>query len=360
MNVARRGHVGGLLVVLFLVMLAYGGAAGSSEEKPDTAAESPESPPRSRHPLPDPDEAPVSATNVPLDTFGGMQFWTDFVIRGGWRVQRNAMTGHYRLLDDANVRQGWGNYAFCLQELDRRMPTDPRAAEHPHVVVLLHGLGRTRGCWHALAARLEHDGYRVVTFGYASTRGTLSDHAIALDHVLRNLEACETVSFVAHSLGNLVVRRYLDEHPEPLPGEPRRGRMVMLGPPNLGAQMARRLKGSGLFRIVAGASGEQLSDHWRDVERSLATPTFEFGVVAGGAGQTVSNPLIDGDNDLVVSVEETRLPGAADFRHVGVTHTFLPANDKVVDLTVHFLQTGSFETPALRQPIAQNPKENIE
>ncbi len=358
MTVARSGSLGGFGVVIVAALLA--GLADSSANQPQTPLDPSGSDSASRHPPPDPDEPPVAAINVPLDTVGGMQFWTDFVIRGGWRVQRNEVTGHYRLLDDSNVRQGWGNYAFCLQELDRRMPTDPRAVEHQHVVVLLHGLGRTRRCWDALALRLEHEGYCVVSFGYASTRGTLSDHAHALDHVLRHLEPCATVSFVAHSLGNLVVRRYLDEHPEPLPGAPRRGRMVMLGPPNLGAQMARRLKQSNLFRVIAGASGEQLSDHWREVEQHLATPVFEFGILAGGADMPASNPLVDGDDDLVVSVEETRLPGAADFRRVGATHSFLAEDDEAIDLTVHFLQTGCFETPDRRQPIAQKPNDNVE
>lgn len=282
---------------------------------------------------------------------GGMQFWTDFVIRDGWRIQRHAVTGHYRLLDDDDVRRGWGNFAFCLQELDRLLPRDPRAAERDHVVVLLHGLGRSRACWHELVPRLEKDGFRVATFGYASTRGSLSDHAMALDHVLRHLDGCKTVSFVGHSLGNLVVRRSLHEHPQPAPDEPSRGRMVMLGPPNLGAQMARRLGDSRLFELIAGPSGQQLAKHWSDVEPRLATPNFDFGVIAGGADLPVSNPLVDGDDDLVVSVEETRLPGATDFRRVEASHTFLPENSKAIDLTVQFLRAGWFETPELRQPI---------
>jgi pimeloyl-ACP methyl ester carboxylesterase len=309
-----------------------------------------------KHPAPDPTEKPEGSINIPLDTFGGVQFWTDFVIRGGHRIQRNEMTGHYRLLDDENVRRGWGNYGFCLRELDRLMPTDPQATERDHVVVLLHGLGRSRTCWRELAVQLDQEGYRVVNFGYASTRGSLSDHAFALDHVLRHLEGYTSVSFVGHSLGNLVVRRYLDEHPDPGPGPPDRERMVMLGPPNLGAQMARRLGDSRLFELVAGPSGQQLSVRWQNVAPHLATPSFEFGILAGGADLPVTNPLVDGADDLVVSVEETRLPGATDFRHVGAGHTFMPENAEVIALTLQFLKTGCFETPERRQPIADDAR----
>jgi hypothetical protein len=127
--------------------------------------------------------------------------------------------------------------------------------------------------------------------------------------------------------------------------------MVMLGPPNLGAEMARRLGDSKLFEIIAGPAGQQLAKHWHDVEPHLATPPFEFGVLAGGAELSVSNPLLDGENDLVVSVEEARLPGAADFRHIGASHTLLPESDEAIALTVRFLREGWFESPELRQPI---------
>jgi pimeloyl-ACP methyl ester carboxylesterase len=304
---------------------------------------------------PDPGEIPKGEVNLPLGTMGGVQFWTDFVVRGGWRIQHHAVTGHFRLLDNDDVRRGWGNYAFCLQELDRIDPKEPRA-NLDHVVVLLHGLGRSRACWNAMAPRLEKNGFRVVTFGYASTRGSLSHHAMALDHVLRHLDGCKSVSFVGHSLGNLVVRRFLDEHPQPVAGEPTRVRMVMLGPPNLGAQMARRLGDSRLFELVAGPSGQELSERWQDVAPHLATPAFEFGILAGGADLPVTNPLVDGADDLVVSVEETRLPGASDFRHVGAGHTFMPENAEVIALTLQFLKTGCFETPETREPITDGAR----
>ncbi len=301
---------------------------------------------------PDPHAKPEGSLNLPIETSGGMQFWTDFVVRGGWRIQRHAMTGHYRLLDPKNVRQGLGNYAFCLQELDRRFPKDLQAADRGHVVVLLHGLTRSRTCWRPLVPRLEKEGYRVVTFGYASTRGSLSDHAMALEHMIRHLDECTTVSFVGHSLGNLVVRWHLGDHPEPLDGEPRRGRMVMLGPPNQGAEMARRLGDSSLLRFVVGPSWQQLGKRWNDAKPHLATPPFEFGVIAGGAGLPVSNPLIRGDDDLIVGVKETRLLGATDFRHIGAAHYYLPENDEAIELTVRFLRDGCFESPEKRQPIA--------
>ena len=191
---------------------------------------------------------------------------------------------------------------------------------------------------------------QIVNFSYASTRGTLSDHAKALHHMLQHLQGVQEVSFVCHSLGNLVVRRMLDQE-SPL-NYSRVSRMVMLGPPNLGAQLARRFQKNLLLNLVWGKSGKQLARNWDHVETELATPDFEFGILAGGAGESrFSNPLIQGEDDLIVSVEETRLPGAADFRRVTAYHTWLTSSEEVKVLTVRFLKFGYFESEDSREPI---------
>ncbi|MGN6547535.1 MAG: hypothetical protein ACTHK7_20955, partial [Aureliella sp.] len=42
--------------------------------------------------------APRRHWNVPLPTLGGQQFWTDHRWNDGWRLQQNALTGHWRVL----------------------------------------------------------------------------------------------------------------------------------------------------------------------------------------------------------------------------------------------------------------------
>src|SRR5687767_9210321 len=53
--------------------------------------------------------------NVSSPTFGGKQFWNDELVFHDWRVQRNVISGHCRLLDDQNVRRAWGEFDECLQ-----------------------------------------------------------------------------------------------------------------------------------------------------------------------------------------------------------------------------------------------------
>ncbi|MEZ6074397.1 MAG: hypothetical protein R3C56_01605 [Pirellulaceae bacterium] len=49
----------------------------------------------------------------------------------------------------------------------------------------------------------------MINFGYASVHGTVQKQAYELESVVRNLRGVRHVSFVAHSLGNIVVRNLL-------------------------------------------------------------------------------------------------------------------------------------------------------
>src|SRR5688572_13059811 len=57
--------------------------------------------------------------NVNLPTLGGKQFWGDELLFPRWRIQRNVLTGHFRLLDEDNVRHAWGSFAACQRKLDQ-------------------------------------------------------------------------------------------------------------------------------------------------------------------------------------------------------------------------------------------------
>ena len=46
--------------------------------------------------------------NIPFKTLGGEVFWTNIQECQGWKLQRNGVTGHYRILDPNNIRRAWG------------------------------------------------------------------------------------------------------------------------------------------------------------------------------------------------------------------------------------------------------------
>ncbi len=289
-------------------------------------------------------------------TLGGKQLWTDELVFHDWRIQRHVYSGNCRLLDAENHRQAWGEFDECrakLEECKRAANLPPLKSK---VVIVLHGICRSRESMSEICDYLKrHSDYEVLNVSYASTRATLASHAAALARVIENLEGVEQIDFVAHSLGNLVIRHYLGDQTDQASGhrpDPRINRIVMLGPPNNGADFAILFRDNKLFGLIYGKCGKQLATDWDRLQPRLATPQCEFGILAGGLGDgDGNNPLIDGDDDLIVSVAETRLPGASDFLVLPVMHRTLLSDSRVHEYMLRFLRHGHFISADQRQPL---------
>ena len=296
---------------------------------------------------------------IPMPTMGGMQFWGDELLFHQWRIQRNVLTGHCRLLDENNLRYASGTFEECLARLEQIKRQRNLPPMRGKAVVALHGLAHSRTTMSGICKYLhERGGYEIINVAYPSTRKPIAEHAKTLARILARLDGIEEINFVAHSLGNVVVRRYLADQTDPAAGrrpDPRIHRFVMLGPPNHGASLATSLAGNPLFVAVAGEPGLELGRYWTWEEQQLATPAFEFGIVAGGRGdKTGFNPFLSGDNDSIVTVASTRLGGASDFVLVPVLHALLMDDSRVRECTLRFLQEGYFVSPGRRNPIPRD------
>jgi len=300
-------------------------------------------------------DEPVSGLNIRWQTFGGRQFWADELVFRGWRIQRNVFTSHYRLLDDRDVRLAWGDWDACLEKLEAQKAARDLPPLRGKVVVLVHGLGRSRKFMRPLAEYLQKNSdYETVSVDYPSTRAGIDSHAAGLASVIEHLDDEVTeINFVAHSLGGLVVRHYLaDATEDGKKLDERIGRFVMLGPPNQGAAMARLFEDSRLFHWAIRGTGKQLSTNFDELSEHLGTPPCEFAILAGGRGDDEGyNPLIAGDDDILVRVAETKLAGARDFRRLDMRHTKLARERQPLSMTLQFLQEGHFTTDDERQPL---------
>ncbi len=274
-------------------------------------------------------------------TLGGRQFWCDVHWFRQWRIQKNAFTGHYRLLDPQDYRHVSGSYQQCksrLEEIKRQLQLPPLQGT---AVVLIHGLGRSSRSFAAMAAELRRQGYTVVPLDYSSTRQSVQDVAECLHQVLESLDGIQRVHLVAHSLGGLVVRAYFRHH-----RDPRLGRVVLLGVPNQGAELARRLSDNTAYRLLFGPSGHQLAHE----AAKLPVPPVPFGVIAGGRGDDKGyNPWIPGDDDGLVGVASTHLKGEVDFLLVRCMHGKLKRHPQVIEAVVRFLHSGRFRSGESRR-----------
>ncbi len=207
----------------------------------------------------------------------------------------------------------------------------------------------------------EHSDTTVLRVSYPSTRAGLDKHAQALARILANLEGVDQIDLVAHSLGNLVIRRYLAQTSGgDAPGaDARIRRIVMLTPPNQGSYRGLLWDQSawfgGLYHVVVGKPGVEVASGWKATERRLATPECEFGILAGGRGDGQGwHEQVPGDDDGTVAVSETLLAGARDFLVVPVRHTFFSDDPLVQEYVQHFLDRGCFISEDVRRPIARD------
>jgi pimeloyl-ACP methyl ester carboxylesterase len=185
-----------------------------------------------------------------------------------------------------------------------------------------------------LAWRLRARGYDVTSFSYRSVRHTLEESGARLRAFIR-ARGARRAHLVGHSLGGLVVLRALAQQPD-LPV----GRVVLLGSPATGSAAVDQLLPSTRGRMLVGAALPAWKREWgEDVVR-----WYEVGAIAGtrrlGIGMLVVR--LDGVNDGVVRVEETRLPGMKDHLVLPVTHSQMLVSGPVVAQIDAFLRGGRF------------------
>jgi pimeloyl-ACP methyl ester carboxylesterase len=286
--------------------------------------------------------------------------WSDVCFFHQWKIQQHVDTKECRLLDGDGKSHATGTYEECragLESVKREQNLPPMQGK---AVVLLHGLAAPAWSMQLLARHLhKHGGYETFVVEYSSLRSTIDDQARSLARVIRSLEGIEEVNMVGHSMGNIVIRRYLAGDSTPGDGwrpDPRVARIVMIAPPNHGSLAAARLSDNSVFKTVFGESGQQLGVHWDDLETRLATPSTEFGIIAGGWGNKLGlNPFQPGDDDGRISVETTRLAGATDFVVVPAVHEFIAHDPRVLNYTLTFLTSGYFISAAEKHGIPRDP-----
>ncbi len=230
--------------------------------------------------------------------------------------------------------------AGCIAAAVAPVRTPPPPPDGADLVVLVHGMGRTRASMAPLARALRQAGFRTLTVGYRSTRGATIESAGAdVARAVRaetDRQAAPRVHLVGHSLGAIAIRWMLAHDP---PANV--GRVVLIAPPNQGSHAADR------YAATLG--------RWQTPMRQLRT-TARGGTVAAlpAPPDSVEVAILAGDADGKVWVTETRLDGVRAHRVVRGTHTWLMRSREVQRLTAAFLRTGAFgDASRVDAPVAR-------
>ena len=145
----------------------------------------------------------------------------------------------------------------------------------------------------------------------------------------------ETLHFVGHSLGGLVLRNFAAAYPDKVSG-----RIVTMGTPHQGSRAAQRVFNMGLQKPVLGGSYKGALDG----SMPELPEGVELGSIAGNKPYGLGRVLgLHGEHDGTVLVRETHCPNMRDHVVLPVSHSGMLFNRKTVEQVVTFLHDGCFK-----------------
>jgi pimeloyl-ACP methyl ester carboxylesterase len=205
-------------------------------------------------------------------------------------------------------------------------------------VVYVHGLWMPGQESLILRHRLAHEfDLALHSFHYSAASSTMNDVTAGLQAFVRELQA-PLVHFVGHSLGGLVIYRFLERFPE----QPA-GAVVFLGTPGVASRAAEQ---ASRFAPLAHLMGQSVAEELLHARERRWTHRQPLGIIAGtqpiGLGQLLAG--FDEENDGTIAVSETRLPGAAAHIVLPVSHLGMLLSARVAHETGLFLTQGRFSS----------------
>ena len=279
----------------------------------------------------------------PLPTLGGKVFWADLRVVGGWRIQRHVKSRKYRLLDERDFLRATGSREKCDAALAAAQAEGKALNTSNRLCLLIHGHGRSKDSFKALARELREAGYDAYGVNYPGSQAPAEELIDQIRTLMLDFwQEYEQIDIVTRSLGALLVRGAIHEEEWN-----RVHRLVMLGAPNQGAYFADWfMKGpmAPLYHATAGPVGKAMGTGPESLASRVGIPKCEFGIIAGGRNNERGfNPLIPGDDDGIVEVSSTKLEGMTDFIVLPVFHAAMIAHKETRRQVHHFLEHGRFD-----------------
>jgi uncharacterized alpha/beta hydrolase family protein len=209
-------------------------------------------------------------------------------------------------------------------------------------IYLLHGYGSAPIFMITIENYLKSKKMDVVNYGYPSITKDLEICAESLGTDIKRHKT-DSISFVTHSMGALLVRSLLGKV-EKDSCFPKINRIVMITPPNHGAELADLFANNKVLQFILGPNLKHLVTDTSSLANHLPVPTkYEIGIIIGvSKNKNGYNAFIKGNNDGYLTPESAKLGTEKEDIYVPSGHAMIIHNRKVLELVYSFLTLGNF------------------
>jgi pimeloyl-ACP methyl ester carboxylesterase len=199
------------------------------------------------------------------------------------------------------------------------------------IIILIHGLMRSRRSMRLLEKYLNKKGYETYNYNYPSTQFTINEHGLQLKKFIEELLSAHPnkhLNFITHSLGGIITREALGKLSQP--NLNRCHCLIMLAPPNRGSLFAKLVLAIAPFLSLWVKPLAELSCHPDAYVHQVAVPDqIKIGTIAGRF-------------DIKAPPSVTHLDGQNDFLIINAAHTFIMNHPKARIAILKFLQQENF------------------
>jgi hypothetical protein len=259
-----------------------------------------------------------------VPTLGGMQFWNDISVAGKYKIQKNVITGHCRVLENNYLRHHWGSEKFCRKKLTHLTPEFSSRQ-----IFLIHGLGRSHHSMATLQKKFEIEGYLVHNLEYSSMLNKADTLGDRIENLIKEHPKSQNI-IITHSFGGILLRKCDPSNPL--------NKAILLAAPNQGSSICEKLK-SLHMNFLLGPSGSQLYSS-SSLMKDLPIPHCPFITIAGNRPAKLSNwPLgvfFKENSDGIVCESRTRLHGSESHHQLDTSHTLIMNHQRVKEIIDQF------------------------
>jgi triacylglycerol esterase/lipase EstA (alpha/beta hydrolase family) len=204
-------------------------------------------------------------------------------------------------------------------------------------IVLIHGFYKNKHDMSFLEKRLKALGHKTFTTNLPTTFETFESALQTLTLQLKPYEKKSTkMHFVAHSMGGLLARAYIQSHPHICVGN-----SVFIGTPHHGSKLANIVQSlpvvSNIFKPLKALTTHRTT-------ALFVNKAFKLGIIAGNKNEGLLAAIfMPKQSDGRVTIASTKTDDSDDFILLPYGHNSIHHRQDTFEHIVHFLEHGRFD-----------------